>query len=100
MPTRWPCAGRYCVAVILADPASPLGAVSSVGAVALEVIGESLKLQDSHPTAPPLNVLGLVLRGRRAQPISFGDVSSVSQFGLLVVEAFGRSMPVSDWVGF
>ena len=27
-------------------------------------------------------------------------ISPVSPFGLLVVEAFDRGMPVSDWIGF
>jgi hypothetical protein len=38
--------------------------------------------------------------GRRARPINFGDISPVSAFGLRVVEAFDRGMPVSDWIGF
>jgi len=42
----------------------------------------------------------LVLRGRRARPINFGEISPVSPFGLVGVEAFDRGMPVSDWIGF
>ena len=52
---------------------------------------------------PPLDILDLVLRGRRGRrgrPINFGDVAPVSPFDLLVVEAFNRGMPVSDWIGF
>lgn len=41
-----------------------------------------------------------MLRGRRGRPINFGDVAPVSPVGLLVVEAFDRGMPVSDWIGF
>ena len=66
----------------------------------MAVIGESLKLRASHPAAPPLDILDLVLRGRHARPINFGDLSPVSPFGLLVVEAFDRGMAVSDWIGF
>ena len=45
-------------------------------------------------------ILDLVLQGRRTRPLSFGTISPVSPFGLLVVEAFDRGMPVSDWIGF
>ena len=58
-----------------------------------------MKLRASHTAVPPLDILDLVLQGRRARPINFGDVSPVSVFGLLVVEAFDRGMPVSDWIG-
>ncbi|MBE0548410.1 MAG: hypothetical protein IH627_12335 [Rubrivivax sp.] len=61
---------------------------------------DALKLRASHPAAPSLDILDLVLQSRRARPIRFGAVSPVSPFGLLVVEAFDRGMPVSDWIGF
>ena len=83
-----------------ADPTSPHGAARIVDPVAATVIDESLKLRASHPAVPPLDILDLVLRGRRARPINFAEISPVSPFGLLVVGAFDRGMPVSDWVGF
>ena len=61
---------------------------------------ESLKFRASHPAAPPLDILDLVLLVRRARHINFGDISPVSPFGLLVVGAFDRGMPASDWIGF
>ena len=97
---RRPCAGGYSATVMHAGPAFPPGAVCIVDPVAAVVIDESLKLRASHPAAPPLDVLDLVLRGRRGRPINFGDVAPVSPFGLLVVEAFDHGMPVSDWIGF
>ena len=71
-----------------------------VDPVALAVVDDALKLRASHPAASTLDILDLVLRGRRSRPIDFGEVSPVSPFGLLVVETFDRGMPVSDWVGF
>ena len=97
---RRPCAGGYSATVMHADPACPPGAVCIVDPFAAVVIDESLKLRASHPAAPPLDVLDLVLRGRRGRPINFGDVAPVSPLGVLVVEAFDRGMPVSDWIGF
>ncbi|MBE0546161.1 MAG: hypothetical protein IH627_00580 [Rubrivivax sp.] len=82
------------------DPAFPPGAARDVDPVAAAVIDDALKLRASHPAAPSLDILDLVLQGRRARPISFGAVSPVSPFGLLVVEAFDRGMPVSDSIGF
>jgi hypothetical protein len=58
-----------------------------------------VKLRASHPAVPPLDILDLVLRGRRTRLINFGEISPVSPFGLLVVEAFDRGMP-NDWVAF
>ena len=60
---------------------------------------EALKLRASHAAAPPLDILDLVLRGRRARALNFGDISPISAFDLLVVEVFDRGMPVSDWIG-
>ena len=81
-------------------PASPHAAGSVDDAVAAAVIDEAVKLRASHAAVPPLDILDLVLQGRRARPLNFGDISPVSAFGLLVVEAFDRGMPVSDWIGF
>ena len=97
---RWPRAGRYSVFVMPADPASPQSVVRFGDPVAAAVIDKSSKLRGSHPAASPLDILDLVLRGRRARPIDFGEISPVSPFGLLVVEAFDRGIPVSDWIEF
>jgi hypothetical protein len=82
-----------------ATTASPSAAVRVADPIAGAIIGESLKLRASHPAAPALDVLDLVLLGRRARPIDFGELSPVSPFGLLVVEAFDRGMLVCDWLG-
>ena len=67
--------------------------------VAAAAMDEALKLRATHAAAPPLDILDLVLRGRRARALNFGDISPISAFDLLVVEVFDRGMPVSDWIG-
>ena len=59
---------------------------------------EALTLHASHATAPPLDNLDLVLRGRRTRGLNSGDISPISAFDRLVVEVFDRCMPVSDWI--
>ena len=57
-----------------------------------------MKLRASHAAAPPLDILDLVPRSRRAPPINFGEISPVRAFGLLVVEVLTvgcRSAPGS-----
>ena len=81
-------------------PTDPVVPSRDVDPVAAAVIDDALKVRASHPAVPTLDVLDLVLQGRRARPIDFGEVSPVSPFGLLVVETFDRGMPVSDWIGF
>ena len=61
---------------------------------------KAVKLRASHAAAPPLDILDLVRRSRRAPPINFGEILPVRAFGLLVVEAFDRGMPPSAWIGF
>ena len=90
----------YSAVAMPPHPATPPDAAHAVDPVAAAVIDDALKLRASHPAAPTLDILDLVLQGRRARPIDFGEVSPVSPFGLLVVEAFDRGMPVSDWIGF
>jgi len=63
------------------------------------IVAETLALRRSHPHALAVDVLDLVMRGRLGQRIDFGDVSPVSGFGLIVVEAFDKGMPPGDWVG-
>lgn len=75
-------------------------AAYAVDLVMATVIDDALKLRASHPAAPTLDILDVVLQGRRAPPIDFGEISPVSPFGLLVVEEFNRGMPASDWIGF
>ena len=80
-------------------PTAPSATGSAVDPVAVAVVDDALKLRASHPAAPTLDILDLVLRGRRSGLIDFGEVLPVNPFGLLAVEAFDRGMPVSDWIG-
>ncbi len=65
---------------------------------------DALKLRASHSAVSPLGIVDLVLslpqQRQRARSLNFGDISAVSAFGLLVVEAFDRGMPVSFRIGF
>ena len=81
-------------------PAAPVVPSRDVDPVAAAVIDDALKVRASHPAVPTMDILDLVLQGRRTRPLNFGAVSPVSPFNLLVVEAFDRGMPVSDWIGF
>ena len=81
-------------------PAVPVVLSRDVDAVAAAVIDGVLKVRASHPAVPTMDILDLVLQGRRTRLLNFGAVSPVSLFGLLVVEAFDRGMPVSDWIGY
>ena len=81
-------------------PAAPVGLSRDVDPVAAAVVDDALKVRASHPAAPTMDILALVLQGRRTRPLTFGEISPVSPFGLLVVETFDRGMPVSDWIGF
>ena len=82
------------------NPALPVGPAFDADPIAAAVIEDALKIRASHPAAPTVDILSLVLQGRQTRPLNFGKVSPVSPFGLLVVEAFDRGMPVSDWIGF
>jgi hypothetical protein len=81
-------------------PAATVVPSRDVDPVAAAVIGDAVKVRTSHPTVPTMDILDLVLHSRRTRPLNFGAISPVSPFGLLVVEAFDRGMPVSDWIGF
>ncbi len=81
-------------------PAAPVVPSRDVDLIAAAVIDDALKVRASHPAVSTMDILDLVLQGRRTRPINFGAISPVSPFGLLIVEAFDRGMPVSDWIGF
>ena len=81
-------------------PAVPVVLSRDVDPVAAAVVGDALKVRASHLAVPTMDILDLVLQGRRARPLNFGAVSPVSPFGLLVVDAFDRGMSVSEWIGF
>ena len=64
-----------------------------VDPVAAAVIEAALKVRASHLAVPTMDILDLVLQGRRTRPLNFGAIWPASPFGLLVVEAFDRGTP-------
>ena len=77
-------------------PAIPPATGCATDPVAVAVVDDAWKLQASHPAAPTLDILNLVLQGQRARPIHFGDVSPVNPFGLLLVEAFDQILRIGS----
>lgn len=69
-------------------------------ATAASIIAGALQLRASHPKAPARDLLDLVMQDRAGQRIDFGDLSPVSPFGLIVLEAFDLASPVCDWIAF
>ncbi len=69
-------------------------------AIAENVFAAAVQLRTRHPQAPALVAPYLVMRDHAGQRIDFGDLSPVSPFGLIVVEAFDQATQVSDWVAF
>lgn len=68
-------------------------------AVAAAIVAEALALRASHPHAPPLDVLDLVMRGRRDRLIDFDDhMVPPAPFALLVAEAMGDVMSAAEWL--
>ena len=66
-------------------------------ALAQTNLAETLALRRGRRRATAVDVLDLVMRGRIDQRIVFGDVSRVSDLGLMAVEVFDRGMPSGDW---
>lgn len=62
------------------------------------IVSAALALRRSHPAAPALDVLALVLQGRQAVPADFGaDGLPPAPFALLVAEAFDTAMTPDEW---
>jgi hypothetical protein len=58
-------------------------------------------LASSHPHAPPLDVLDVVLRGHTGSLAGFGPALAPGEpFGQVVVAAFDRGMSPADWKAF
>lgn len=63
-----------------------------------DVVQEALALRASHPHAPPLDVLDLVIRGREPWLDDLREhLIPPSPFALLVAEAFGDVSPADEW---
>lgn len=59
---------------------------------------EAVALRRSHPQAPALDVLDLVMQHRTGSLASFGaDIEPAKPFGLLIAEAFDTGMAPDDW---
>lgn len=69
-------------------------------ATAASITAAAVQLRATHPQASARDVLDLVMQGRAGQQIDFGDMSPVSPFGVIVLEAFDRATQVSDWIAF
>lgn len=64
----------------------------------MAIVSAALALRSSHPAAPALDVLDLVMRGRRAVPADFGvDGLPPGPFALLVADALDTAMTAGEW---
>lgn len=60
--------------------------------------GEALALRMSHPHAPALDVLDLVMPNRTGTLTSVGaEIEPATPFGFLLAEAFDTGMAPEDW---
>lgn len=81
--------------------AVPLYSGPMQDALATAIVRESLALSVSHPHAPPLDVLDLVMRGRQGCLLDFGlHMVPPDPFAILVAQAMGDPMPPEDWESF
>lgn len=67
-----------------------------------EVAQAAAALRFSHGHAPALDILALVLHGRRGQVLHAGApwLAPASQFGQLVAAAFDKGMTPQDWAAW
>jgi hypothetical protein len=67
---------------------------------AVAIVNEALALRASHPHAPAVDVLDLVIKGREIWLDDFFDhMVPPSPFALLVAEAVGDCMTANEWAG-
>jgi len=65
---------------------------------AVKITNQVENLRRTHPHAPALDVLDLVMRGRTGKPIDFGDLAMPPrEFALTVAEAFDTVMTRAEW---
>jgi len=58
----------------------------------------AVALRQSHPAAPALDVLDIVMQGHCGCLADFGDETSpATPFGFLLAECFDRGMEPEDW---
>jgi hypothetical protein len=64
-------------------------------------IASALALRQSHPAAPPGDVLALVFTGSAGASIDFGPASLPPHpFALLVAEGFDDPLTPAEWIAF
>ena len=59
-------------------PAAPVVPSRDIDPVAAAVIDDALKVRASHPAVLPLDILDLVLRGRRTRSLNFDVTLSIT----------------------
>jgi hypothetical protein len=77
-------------------------------ALAHAVVGAALNLCRSHPGAPAIDVLDLVMKGRQGQTLDFTEVGArhasladpASAFGQIVAAPLDHGMTASEWAAF
>lgn len=75
---------------------------------ALAVVQAAVSLSRTHPHAPALDVLDLVMKGRVDQALDFADPASPhgslaapsTPFGQLLAAAFDEVMTPNEWAAF
>ena len=68
---------------------------------AAAITREALALRASHPWAPALDLLDLVMRARHGATLDFGsDGIPPVRFALIIAEAFDRGMTPLEWAAF
>ena len=76
---------------------------------AIAVVQATVNLRRSHPHAPPLDVLDVVMKGREGQELNFLDADGwpirslahpADEFGQVVAAALDQGMDPGDWVSF
>lgn len=70
-------------------------------ALAIDIASRALALRQSHPWAPALDLLDLVMRGHEGTQLEFGPAGMPPErFALIVAEAFDAFMTPLEWASF
>jgi len=69
-----------------------------LGTIGPDVARAAVALRRSHPHAPALDVLDIVMKRRSGRLADFGDtIEPATPFGDLIAEAFDKGMAPEDW---
>jgi hypothetical protein len=77
-------------------------------ALALAVVGAVLNLRRSHPSAPAIDALDMVMKGRQGHTLDFVEArvrhacraDPAIDFGHIVAAALDHAMTLAEWVAF